>query len=123
LLARRMGLHTVVIGVLLGLGTSLPEVTIAIKSMRRGADGLILGNLMGSNILDPLLALGAGALISPLIIERKVLFFEFPFLIVGTIMALMLLKDRDDLDRFEGITLIAFYLLFLFMSIFTFAIA
>jgi cation:H+ antiporter len=113
----------VVIGVLLGLGTSLPEMTIAMKSMRRGADGLILGNLMGSNILDPLMAIGGGALIAPLTIDRKVLFFEFPFLIVGTLMALLLLRERDDLDRYEGISLILFYLLFLFMSIFTFAFA
>jgi cation:H+ antiporter len=118
-LAATLGISPLLIGLILGLGTSLPELTISITAIRKGASGISIGNLIGANIVDPTFSLGLGALASGVgfTVETKVLTFEFPFLFVGTIMALLMLHDHDDLDRSEAWTLILFYCLFIFLSI------
>ena len=116
-LAKVLGMDDVLIGLFLGLGTSLPELVISVVAVYDGAAAIGIGNILGSNILDQSLALGSGAAIAGLRVNPRVLFFEFPFLFLGTIMALIMLKDHNDLDRYESVLLILFYCLFLFLSI------
>ena len=58
---QRLGISEGVIGLWTGVGTSIPELAIALLAALRGASGLSIGNLVGSNITDPLLSLGLGA--------------------------------------------------------------
>jgi len=116
-LARILGMDDVLMGLFLGLGTSLPELVISVVAVYNGAVAIGIGNILGSNILDQSLALGSGAVISGLTVSPRVLIFEFPFLFLGTVMTLIMLKDHNDLDRYEAVLLILFYCLFLFLSI------
>ena len=121
-LAKVLKIDDVLMGLFLGLGTSLPELVISVVAVYDGAAAIGIGNILGSNILDQSLALGSGAAISGLVVNSRVLIFEFPFLFLGTIMTLIMLKDHSDLDRYESTLLILFYCLFLFLSVVLFRI-
>lgn len=68
------------IGVLIGgMASALPEMATAIQGLRQRAEGISLGTLIGSNIVNPLLAIGAGAYISSYAVPRPLIVFDMPF--------------------------------------------
>ena len=70
-LARRLGVSTLMIGLtLVGFGTSSPELVASLTAALKGSSGIAVGNVVGSNICNVLLILGASALIAPLAITR-----------------------------------------------------
>jgi cation:H+ antiporter len=84
--AKRLGLPPLLIGMLvIGFGSSMPEMVISAISSYQGKPGLAVGNAIGSNITNIALILGVTALISPIIVESKVLTRELPYL-AGIIM-------------------------------------
>ncbi|MFB0613334.1 calcium/sodium antiporter [Aurantiacibacter poecillastricola] len=73
-LAERLGLSAMLIGlVVVGLGTSSPELAASVQAAIAGSPGLAIGNIVGSNLANLLLVLGASALIAPMLVERNVL--------------------------------------------------
>lgn len=101
-LADMWGLGRTTIGLMVGLGTGLPELAIALRGLLSGASSLSLGNLIGSNITDPLLTLGTGAAIHPLAVNPEVVDFDLPFWLVSTILAVFALRSGRRLTRVEG---------------------
>ena len=66
-LARRLGISPMIIGMtVIATGTSLPELIVSLNAAVTGSVGLMMGNIVGSNIANILLILGAGALLSPI---------------------------------------------------------
>ena len=73
-LAERLGLSPMLIGlVVVGLGTSAPELAASVQAALAGSPGIALGNIVGSNIANLLLVLGCSALIAPMLVERGAL--------------------------------------------------
>ncbi len=109
------------IGVMIiGVGTGLPELSTAITGMFKKASAISLGTLIGSNITDPMLSLGLGAIASGsfgLIFEKKLLFFDIPFWFVASVIALFLAWKYKKLGKKEGFILISIYVLFVFIKI------
>ena len=71
-LAARIGVSDLFIGiVIIGLGTSLPELVTSVQAAFAGSPGIAWGNIAGSNIANTLLILGVSALIAPIAIDRK----------------------------------------------------
>ena len=92
--ARYAGMPPLLIGmVVIGFGTSAPEMVVSALSAMQGNPGLALGNAYGSNIANIALILGLTALISPLRMKSGVLRKELPVLLVVTILSLVLLLD------------------------------
>lgn len=86
-LARRFGLSNFMIGaVVVGFGTSMPELSVAIKAALDDASGIVLGNVVGSNIANILLILGACALICPIIVPDNSVFRDVGFVIAASIL-------------------------------------
>src|SRR3989338_9997785 len=85
--ANKLRVSEELIGILIGFGTSLPELAISLHSIYKGAYGLSIGNLIGGGITDPLLSLGTGALIAPILVDEITLFFDIPFMFVSTLIA------------------------------------
>ena len=104
--------------VIIGLGSSLPELSLSGMALRHKKAGLSVGNLIGSNILDTLLVPGLGALIAPLIVAKSILWFDLPALMIVTLLALYALytptKDisRKGMRKHHAIILILLYGLF-----------
>ena len=94
--ARYAGMPPLLIGmVIIGFGTSAPEMVVSAFSALQGNPGLALGNAYGSNIANIALILGLTALISPIKIKSTVLRKELPVLLAVTILSLVFLFSRN----------------------------
>jgi cation:H+ antiporter len=113
-LATRWGLAEAVVGLFIGLGTSMPELSVALRAISKKAGELSLGNLIGSNITDPLLSFGLGASVAGVTVSETVLRFDFAYWLAATVIALLLLYNHLNLNRKESSVLIIIYLLFMY---------
>lgn len=108
LIGESMGIPDNVIGItIVGMGTALPELITSITATLKGTEGLAVGNLIGSCILNLFLIIGMGAVISPL--SYLPLFnLELVFLFVLTffIWVFAYIGKRNTLSRVEGSLLI-----------------
>ncbi|MFC2162353.1 sodium:calcium antiporter [Candidatus Altiarchaeota archaeon] len=120
-LATRWGVSAAIIGLFVGLGTSVPELSVAVRAIQKKAGQLSLGNLIGSNITDPLLSFGLGASIAGVHVSDVVLRFDFPFWAASTAIALLLLYNHLDLNRKEASVLIIVFALFMYIRLTFFA--
>lgn len=117
-IATNLGVSQVIVGaVLVGIGTSLPELVVSIKASFKGATGLSIGNLVGSNIVDILLALGGSAVISSWKIDRHVAQFDLPFLLFSMVVATLFMVTRDKLERSESFLLISLYVVYVALKL------
>jgi cation:H+ antiporter len=117
LLALDLNVPHAIIGVTAsGIGTSLPELTIALMAAKR-SQGVAIGTLIGSNITDPLLSIGVAGLVRPLAIQEAgfelIVYIIIPFTILGCMMALIMMRTSYEFKKWEGYTLILVYILFL----------
>ena len=84
------GISASFIGVLIiGVSTALPEMTTALIAILKGSPGISLGTLVGSNITNPLFALGLGAVISGYTIENAILLYDIPCWFFASILPLL----------------------------------
>ncbi|MGJ8620515.1 MAG: calcium/sodium antiporter [Methylophilaceae bacterium] len=101
--ALNLGMPTLLVGmVIVGFGTSAPEMSVSVLSAMQGNPGLALGNAYGSNITNIALILGITALVSPVLVRSQVLKRELPILLAVTILAFFHLKD-GQITRIEGL--------------------
>jgi len=92
--ARHYGMPPLLVGmVIVGFGTSAPEMVVSVISAYHGNSGISLGNAYGSNITNIALILGLTALISPVVVHSQVLRRELPILTAITIWSAWLLSD------------------------------
>lgn len=110
--ARHIGMSSLIIGmVVVGFGTSAPEMVVSAIAALDGNPGLALGNALGSNIVNTALILGITALIAPLIVHSRIIRRELPLLVIIGLLAGALMWD-DALSRVEaGILLCGFFVL------------
>jgi len=110
--ALHAGMPTLLIGmVIIGFGTSAPEMVVSAFSAAQGNPGLALGNAYGSNISNIALILGLTALISPITVHSSVVRKELPILLVITILAVGQLFD-GSISRLDAwVLLLVFFVL------------
>jgi len=100
--ARHFNVPSLLIGmVIVGFGTSAPEMVVSAIASWQGNPGIALGNAYGSNITNIALILGITALISPIVVHSRVLHKELPILLGVTGFALLLMQDHE-LSRRDG---------------------
>ena len=86
-LARAVGVPALVIGLtVVAFGTSAPELVVSVDAARRGAGGIAIGNVVGSNICNIALILGASALVRPLPANRALFKLDLPAMVVSSIL-------------------------------------
>lgn len=117
--AKRVGLPPLLIGiVIIGFGSSVPEMVISALSALEGKPGLALGNAFGSNITNIALILGVTALVSPIAVKSSVLQRELPILAGITLVTALILYHDGELDRGDGWILIGMFLLLMGWSMY-----
>lgn len=105
-LSYHFGVPPIVVGiVVIGFGTSAPELLISTMSAWQGNSGLALGNAVGSNITNIGLILGVTAFITPIVVAKQTLTREYPVLLLATAWAWLLLSD-GHLSFIDGLLLI-----------------
>ena len=106
-IARSLGIPTLIIGlVVVGFGTSAPEMLVGGVAAWNGNTGLAIGNAIGSNITNLALVLGLTAIIAPMIVRSATLRREFPVLFFLMALVAVLLID-GYLSRTDGYILLA----------------
>jgi len=104
--SKHLSISPLIIGVVvLGFGTSAPEILVAILASVDNSPGLAIGNVIGSNIANIALVLGVAAIISPIVVKSSLLKREFPIVLGITIIGYLLILD-NDLDTTDGIILL-----------------
>lgn len=115
--ARYFKLPPLLIGMLIiGFGTSAPEIAVSALSSLQGNSDLALGNALGSNITNIALILGITALINPIAVQSRILRKELPILTLVTAITAYLLSD-GVLDRHDALILLVMFALFVGWSI------
>jgi cation:H+ antiporter len=114
-LAIGFGISPLVVGLtIVAFATSSPELVVSIKAAIEGNPGIVVGNVVGSNICNIALILGVAALISPMQVRTQVIKREIPLMIIITVIFLLVLID-GSISRWEGamfvIGIIAYILL------------
>ncbi|MHB8791432.1 MAG: calcium/sodium antiporter [Desulfobulbaceae bacterium] len=108
-IARHFGMPPLLIGmVIVGFGTSAPEMVVSAVSALQGNPGIALGNAYGSNITNIALILGLTALLSPIAVHSQVLRKELPILIAVTALAAWQVWD-GDVTRGDAFILLAVF--------------
>jgi cation:H+ antiporter len=103
--------------VIIGVGTSLPELTISIGALMRARGAMSVGNLVGSTILDVLLPIGLAAVIAPLGFARSLIGFDLMVLVaLSTLVLLFFLRERG-LRRHEATALLSFYSVYILIKV------
>ena len=101
-LAVRFGISPLVVGVVIvGLGTSAPELVTCIRAALAGAPGIAVGNIVGSNIANILLILGAAALMRPFVTSRSAVLRDGS-IVIATAAAFMLVAFTGEFTRIAG---------------------
>ncbi|WP_027853921.1 calcium/sodium antiporter [Marinobacterium litorale] len=107
--AKHLGMPTLLIGmVIIGFGTSAPEMVVSALASVQGNPGLALGNGYGSNITNIALILGVTALLSPIAVHSQILRKELPVLAAVTLLAGYQLID-GEISRLDAIVLLVVF--------------
>ncbi|GAB1467005.1 hypothetical protein MASR2M54_25050 [Aliarcobacter cryaerophilus] len=108
--AKHLGMPSLLIGILIvGFGTSAPEMVVSAIAAYEGNAGLALGNAIGSNIVNIALILGVTAIVSPIMVNSKIVKKEIPLLLLIVLLIGYLLLD-NSLTLFEGVILLVSFL-------------
>ncbi len=116
-IAVELGVPSAVVGTTLAaIGTSVPELAVAILAARKST-GVAVGTLIGSNITDPLLSVGLAALVNPITVHNTSLFYQliFPATLFCTALALVFMWTDFKFNRQEGGILISCYAVFIML--------
>lgn len=114
-LASRFGIPQIVIGLtIVAMGTSLPETSVSLTSAIKSAEGITVGNVLGSNIANILLILGVSPLFRHLPVDQRTMRYEIPFLLSITLLMPALGYFDGVIDLADGMILLALMALYLF---------
>ena len=124
-LAQNFKIPKMVIGLtIVAFGTSAPELAVSIKAILSGSSEIVLGNVVGSNILNILLILGLSSLFSNMVVKDNTLKKEIPFTILFSILLMILSFDNmfdksitNMISRTDGIVILLFFLIFIYYLI------
>lgn len=106
-IAHNFGVPPLIIGLtVVGIGTSAPEILIAIVAASQGNPALAVGNALGSNIANIALVLGITAIVMPLTVRSETLRREYPIMFIVMLVALLLVMD-GHLGQLDGLILIS----------------
>lgn len=105
-LALRLGVSPLMVGLtVVAFATSSPELVVSVKAAIENNPGIVIGNVVGSNICNIALILGVAAMISPMKVKSQIVKREIPIMILVSVVLLLILID-GSISRVEGIVLV-----------------
>lgn len=110
----RLDVPKIVIGMtVVSFATSLPELIVSVKSALDGYPDLALGNVIGSNIANLGLILGLTIIISTISVQKGFYKIDWPVMMIASILLYVFIAFDGELQRYEGVILFSFLLIFL----------
>ncbi|MBO7664882.1 calcium/sodium antiporter, partial [Candidatus Saccharibacteria bacterium] len=109
---------------IVAFGTSAPELAVSISSLLAGTTDMLLGNVIGSNIMNILLLVGMGAIICPIIVKKNTVAKELPILLLISTALVVLFLDvslagggNNEITRADAIVCLLFFAIFVYYLI------
>ena len=123
-IVKRTGIGGSLIGVVtLGVASALPELVTALSAIRQEDHGIPLGTLMGSNITNPLVAIGGGSLLSTYWVPGPLVLWDLPWeAVTGAILWVYLWFNEGKLGKKGGIYLVMLYIVYVTLRSIFFAV-
>lgn len=124
-IANNFKIPKVLVGLtIVAFGTSAPELAVSIQALASGSTDMVLGNVIGSNIINILLILGIAAVIRPLRIRNNAIRKEIPItILISTLLVVLFLDVQlqsgqvNQITRSDGIAILLFFAIFLYYLI------
>ena len=121
-IARRLKISELVVGLtIVAFGTSAPEMAVNIIASVEGNSGIAFGNIVGSNIANTLLILGAASFIFPIKVQKSTVYREIPFSMLAALVLFLMANDimidrqkENFLSRIDGFILLLFFSIFMY---------
>ena len=124
-LARNFKLSSMFIGLtIVAFGTSSPEFAVSIQALLRGNGDMILGNVIGSNILNILLILGVSSLFHSLVVKKNTVKKELPITLLFSFLFVFLINDKiidggvNSFTRQDGVVMLLFFSIFIYYLVY-----
>ena len=116
-IAIALGVSSLVIGMsIVALGTSLPELAASIAAIKHNETGFVIGNIIGSNIMNIVAVLGFTLLIRPISVEFSDVTTQGLFMVILTMGLFILLKYKGGVTKLFAVIFILIYVLFLYFN-------
>lgn len=110
--AGMLHVNPILVALVVGLGTCLPELSFSVKAARKNHENLALGDILGTVITDATIVVGILALINPFAFDQRIIFITGLFMLFAIILLLYFMKTGKVLTKPEALLLLLFYLLF-----------
>ncbi len=118
-IASTLGVNPILIGMLIvGLGTTMPELFFSLKSINKEEDSLAVGDLLGTVLADATIVVGIIAVISPFAFPAKIVYVTGVFMLVGAMILIKFMRSGRKISHKEGALLLAFWLLYVIVELF-----
>ena len=99
--------------VIIAIGTSLPELTTSIVALKKKHIHIAIGNLIGSNMFNTLLVLGAASLVNPIVLEGSYLLVDAAVFILVCLVMRIFVRKKPELSKVEGFILFFIYIVYI----------
>ncbi len=119
--ARKFNIPDIVIGLtIISIGTSAPEIVVNLIAAVRNEPGMVLGNVVGSNLFNVLMILGITSILGKIEVKRNTTWLEIPLSLLGAMLVFFMASDQwldgqllNFISRSDGIVLISLGMIFL----------
>ena len=117
-IAQHFDISETIIGLtVIAIGTSLPEISTCITAALKNEGEIAVGNIIGADILNVLWIIGVSALVNPITVDRSIINFTFPFMILIVAVMLGLMRIGCRLGKIKGMILFLLYVVYLYMTL------
>lgn len=111
--AYSFGVDPILIGMLIvGLGTTMPELFFSLKSVKKRADALAIGDILGTVLADATIVVGILAMINPFSFPQRIIYITGMFMVAASFILFHLMRSGRMISKKEGYLLFAFWLIF-----------
>lgn len=123
--AKKLRIPTFVIGLtIVAFGTSAPELAVSLTAALKGSNDIAIGNVVGSNIFNTLVVLGASAAITPIAVEKGIIKKDYPLSIFAAVLLTILSMDMIlfhapsmTISRVDGVILLIVFVIFMYTTV------
>lgn len=111
--ASSLGVSPILVGMLIvGLGTTMPELFFSLRSIKKRDDSLAIGDLLGTVLADATIVVGILALVNPFAFPQKIIYITGVFMVLASFMLFRFMRSGRVLTRREATMLFAFWVVF-----------
>jgi cation:H+ antiporter len=116
--ANSLGVSPILVGMLIvGLGTTMPELFFSLRAIKKKDDSLAIGDLLGTVLADATIVVGILALVSPFVFPQKIIYVTGAFMVVASLILFKFMKSGRAITKKEAHLLFFFWVIFVLVEL------